>query len=346
MQAGRRHELRRRDFVRSAAMGLSAVATGAIAAPALAQTSKKVTLKFGYTSTPTNPVSIGYETFARLVKEKSGGDVVVTTFCCNQVGNDQELVQSAQSGAIQMGTSSNNNLDQFTSKMMVLELPYLLRSRAAYRKFWTTGSEDIRHDFETKLGLRILMVMDAAGFRSIETASHVIRKPADLKGMKLRAANTPIELATFKAWGANPVPLPYNQVFTALQQGTVDGEILQPVWFFTDKHYEAAKKICDIHYTMLSHIGFINLRFFNRLPKDVQDVLLAAARGAEDMEWTEADKAASDANAKLKAMAEIDWFEPLGADLAAWQDQSRPIWDQFADRVGADLIKRVDALNT
>lgn len=341
-----RLQITRREMIRrSLAAGLAAGLPMTLAAPALAKSAKKVTLKFGYTSTPTNPVSIGYEAFAHALKEKSNGEVAVTTFCCNQLGNDQELVQSVQTGAIQMGTSSNNNLDQFTSKMMVLELPYLLRSRTAYRKFWKTGSDDIRKEFETKLGLKILMVMDAAGFRSIETASHVIHAPSDLKGIKLRAANTPIELATFKAWGANPVPLPYNQVFTAMQQGTVDGEILQPVWYYTDKHYEVAKKVCDIRYIMLSHIGFINLNFFNSQPKAVQDVILAAAASAEDHEWAEAGKQSEQARAKLKAMPDVDWYEPTGADLTKWQDSSRPVWDQFANKIGADLIKRVDALN-
>ncbi len=346
LQDAQEGRMTRRTFmVRSAALGISGLSLLPALQPAQAALSKKVTLKFGYTSTPTNPVSIGYEKFARVVKEKSGGDIAVTTFCCNQLGNDQELVQSVQSGAIQMGTSSNNNLDQFTSKMMALELPYLIRSREAYRKFWKTRSDDIRREFETKLGLKILMVMDAGGFRSIETASVAVHKPSDLKGMKLRSANTPIELATLKAWGANPIPLPYNQVFTALQQGTVNGEVLQPVWFYTDKHHEVAKNICDIHYIMLSHIGFINLKFFNSLPKDVQGVILDAAQVAEDAEWGDAAKAASQAGAALKATPGLDWYEPTAQVLAEWQDQSRPVWNQFSDRIGSDLIKRIEAIN-
>lgn len=337
---------RRAVLRRSAGIGLAASATMPFGwAPAIASSKKKFKLKFGYTSTPTNPVSLGYEKFASLVHAKSGGDVRITTFCCNQLGNDLELVQSAQSGALQMGTSSNNNLDQFTSKMMVLELPYLIRSPGAYRKFWQTSSGDIRRAFETKLGLKILMVMDAGGFRGIETKAATVHRPADLQGLKLRAANTPIEIATFKAWGADPVPLPYNQVFTAMQQGTVDGEILQPVWFYSDKHYEVAKKIADIHYVMLSHIGFINLRFFNKLPRDVQDLINGAAREAEDFEWGQADKSTTQANNALKAMPGVEWYEPTGDVLAQWQDQSRPVWREFADRIGPGLIKRVDALN-
>jgi TRAP-type transport system periplasmic protein len=333
---------------------LTLAAAAGLAGPTLlplvegtARAANKFTLKFGYTSTPTNPVSIGYEKFASLVNERSKGDITVTTFCCNQMGGDQDLVQSAQSGALQMGTSSNNNLDQFMSKMMVLELPYLIKSRTAYRKFWQTGAgNDVRHEFETKLGLKIIMVMDAAGFRSIETASATVRKPADLKGLKLRVANTPIELATFKTWGANPVPLAYNQVFTAMQQKTVDGEVLQPIWFQTDKHYEAAKKICDIHYIMLSHIGFMNLKFFNGLPKDVQDLILKAGHDAEDHEWVYAGDATNKANAALKAMPDLEWYEPTGEVLAEWEKASRPVWDQFKDQVGPDVIKSVQALHT
>ena len=148
---------RRSLLQRTAAIGVSAAAATPLwARSAKAAVGRKVQLKFGYTSTPANPVSVGYEHFASLVRERSAGDVNVTTFCCNELGNDQELVQSAQSGALQMGTSSNNNLDQFTSTMMVLELPYLIRTREAYRKFWNTSSDEIRHEFETKLGLKIL----------------------------------------------------------------------------------------------------------------------------------------------------------------------------------------------
>jgi TRAP-type transport system periplasmic protein len=338
---------RRRFVAGAAAAGCTAPALfSVLQGSARAAGGKKITLKFGYTSTPSNPVSIGYERFAALVNERSKGDVTVATFCCNQMGGDQDLVQSAQSGALQMGTSSNNNLDQFTAKMMVLELPYLIKTREAYRKFWQTSiGDDIRHEFETKLGLKIIMVMDAAGFRSIETASATVRKPADLSGLKLRVANTPIELATFKAWGANPVPMAYNQVFTAMQQRTVDGEVLQPIWFHTDKHYEAAKKICNIHYIMLSHVGFMNVRSFNNLPKDVQDLIFNAGHEAEDHEWAYAGEAVTKANAELKAMAGIEWYEPVGDVVAEWEKQSRPVWDQFKDQIGQDVIRRVEALH-
>jgi tripartite ATP-independent transporter DctP family solute receptor len=340
------HLTRREALTRSAAAALAPILLPSFAERARAAAPKKITMKFGYTATPNNPVAIGYEKFASLVRESSNGEVNVTTFCCNQMGNDQELVQSAQSGALQMGTSSNNNLDQFTSKMMVLELPYLIKSREAYRKFWDTDAgQDIRREFETKLGLKIIMVMDAAGFRSIETNSAVIRKPSDLKGRKLRVANTPIELATLKAWGANPVPLPYNQVFTAMQQGTVDGEVLQPVWFHTDKHFEAALHVCDIHYIMLSHIGLMNLKYFEALPKDVQELVLKAGRGAENFEWTHAGEAAEKGKAALKALPGMDWYEPTGDALAEWQSQSRPVWDEFSDRIGRDLIKRVESID-
>jgi TRAP-type transport system periplasmic protein len=337
---------RRRLLAGSVRLGLAGSALPLLAPGRATAGASRVTLKFGYTSTPTNPVSVGYEKFAALVREKSQGELNVVTFCCNQMGNDQQLVQSVQSGALQLGTSSNNNLDQFTSETMALELPYLIKSRAVYRKFWETPvGQGLRQKMEAKLGLKILMVMDAGGFRSIETRSRPVHTPADLKGIKLRVANTPIELATFKRWGANPVPLPYNQVFTAVQQGTVDGEVLQPVWFFTDKHYEAAKQVCHIHYIMLSHIGFMNPRAFNALPRDMQGVIVAAAKEAEDFEWDYAGGATAKADAALKAVPGINWYEPSAAELNVWETTSRPVWSEFSARIGADLIRSIEALN-
>ena len=150
----------------------------------------------------------------------------------------------------------------------------------------------------------------------------MIRRPSGLKGIKVRAANTPIELAR----GANPV-LAYNQVFTAMQQGTVDGEILRPIWYYTDKHYEVAK-----NYDMLWSLGAYRLyrpRFFNDTPKDVQDLTLRPRlHEAEDLEWDQAGKDADSANAKLKAIPGIEWFEPTGSDLADGEIVAS-IWDPF-----------------
>ncbi len=335
----------RRRFVQLAAAGFGAAAVAA--APAVrAADAKKVSIKFGYTATQSNPVAVGYEKFKSLVEQRSNGDINVATFCCNQLGSDLDLVQGAQSGALQMGTSSNNNLDQFTSKMMVLELPYLIRSRAAYRKFWQSKSaEVIRNEFEQKLGLKIVMIMDAGGQRGIETVTATVHRPGDLKGLKLRIANTPIEQATFKQWGANPVPMAYNQVFTALQQKTIDGEVLQPLWYYTDKHFEAAKNVCHIHYISLVHVGIMNLAFFNGLPKDHQAVIMKAGHDAEDYEWEHADEVDQKSLAAIKALPGIKFYMPVGSELLEWESTSRPVWNEFSERIGADLIKQVDALN-
>lgn len=304
----------------------------------------KKTIRFGYTAVATNPVAEGFVKFADLVSTRSNGEMAVKTFGANELGSDQQLTQSAQSGALQMGDSSNNNLDQFTSKMMVLELPYLITSRDVYRKVWESDAgAEIMKSFEDDLGLKIIMVMDAGGWRGIE-GSTIYHSPADLKGAKLRAANTPIEVATFRRWGADPVPMAYNQVYTALQQHTVDGEILQPLWFYSDKHYEVAKAVSDIHYIMLSHIAMMNLKYYRSLSKDQQAVIDQAGKDAEDYEWDIAGKAATDARQKLKAMPGRQWYTPSGAALANWKDSSQPIWDQFSGKIGKSLISKIASM--
>lgn len=304
---------------------------------------KKTVIKFGYTAVATNPVAIGYEKFGSLVNEQSNGDIDIQTFCCNQLGNDLQLIQSVQSGALQMGTSSNNNLDQITPAMIALELPYLIRTPEHYRKVWSGAPGDaFRKEFEDKLGMKILMVMDAAGFRSVETAGREVHSPADLKGLKLRVAQTSVELATFNNWGANPVALPYNQVYTALQQRTVDGEVLQPIWFETDKHAEVAHNICDIRYIMLAHIGVINLKFFKSLGTDEQALLEKAGQDAEDHEWAVAAKAVEDSYGRLKSDKKIKFFDALKENPDAWINSTDSVRESFRDKAGASLVKQIE----
>ncbi len=304
---------------------------------------RKAVIKFGYTAVKTNPVAIGYEKFASLIKEQSNGDIDVQTFCCNQLGNDLQLVQSVQSGALQMGTSSNNNLSQVTEAMIALELPYLIRTPEHYRKVWAGAPGDaFRKEFEDKLGMKILMVMDAAGMRGIETSGREVHSPADLKGLKLRVAQTPVELATFTNWGANPVALAYNQVYTALQQHTVDGEVLQPIWFETDKHIEVAQNICDIRYIMLAHIGVINLKLFKSLGKEEQALLEKAAKEAEDHEWAFAAKAVEESYTRLKSDKKIKFFDALKENPDAWTKSSTSVRDSFREKAGATVVKQIE----
>lgn len=306
---------------------------------------KPITMRFGYTATQSNPVSLGYARFASLVEAQSKGTMKINMFCCGSLGNDIQLAQSAQSGALQIGDASANNLDPLTSVMEVLELPYLVTSPAAFRKFWQSPiSDSVYTTFEKKLNLKLIMVMNAAGFRSIETTGAVVRVPSDLNGMKIRTAS-PIEVEVFKNWGADPVDLPYNQVVTALQQKTVDAEVLQPVWFYSDKHYEVAHYLCDIHYIMLAHLAFMNLDDYHALSSDQQAIIANASQNAENFEWNIAATLAAKADAALKAMPSFTWYTPTPTEIALWKSSSQPMWDKLASQVGGlARIRAVESL--
>lgn len=305
----------------------------------------KYTIKFGSTATNTNPVEIGYQKFAQLVESKTKGNVQVQLFCCSSLGADHQLVVSTRSGALQMGTASNNNMDAFISKMEVFELPYLIRDAKTYFKVWDGPiGQEVKKDFEDQLGIKILMVMNAGGFRSVETVKRQVLLPKDLQGLKLRVAQTPVEIATFRTWGADPVPLAYDEVFTALEDGTVDGEVLQPVWFYSDKHYEAAKHLTHIHYVMLVHIGFINLEFFKGLPSQYQTAIVEAAEEAQTYEREITGKAIIEAKQGLIKHG-VQWIEPSPSELSIWEKTSHPVWKQFEAKIGGgNLIRRIEKI--
>lgn len=303
-----------------------------------------VAIKLGSSGGPPNPPEVAIDKWAQAVAQESQGKIAVEVFHNGTLGNEKALLIGTRSNAIQMGACSNANLDSFTDAMEVFELPYLLRDANTYFRVWDSDiGNRVRSNIEKKLGIRILMLLDAGGFRSILAARKEIRTPVDLKGLKLRIAFTPVELDTFKYWGVDPVALSNSEQFMALQEGTVDGVVLQPTWINSDKLYEVAKKICDIHYAMYSYVVYINSDFFNKLPQDFQHILTRLSAQQEVAERQAVATAIASSKRHLIASG-VEWYTPTTKERAEWKAAAKPIWRMFEPKLGKDLIERVEKM--
>jgi tripartite ATP-independent transporter DctP family solute receptor len=274
--------------------------------------------------------------FAELVSSKTGGEVVVRVFP-QSLGVEHQLVQGAQTGGVDIGMISNGNASRFTDAYLVLDLPFLFKKYEDLLDFMGSprGLEAISR-FEKDTHLKHLYLISFGSGRDIQTRNKQLKTPADISGMKIRTISTPVELATFKAWGANPTPLGWDQTYSALQQGVVDGmqSNISPVW--AGKFHEVVKYNIRLNYTSSFVEVFMNEAKFASLSPKHQKAVLEAARESEA--WTRkyaADQLQSYLD-DLRAKG-MQIYTPTAAEYQQWVSVREKVWDDVAKSLGGKL---------
>ncbi len=243
------------------------------------------TLKIGMGDTLESDQGWLAKRFKEIVETTSNGKYKVELFPAGQLGDEQKLVKDARRGSIDGAVVGINNITPFSKSVGVLTLPYLMQNFTDAVKI-TTG--------ELGAKWQALMIKEAgvrplgwsyANFRVLTNSKRPVKKLADLKGLKLRVPKNPIMIATWKALGAEPIPMAWPETFTAMQQGVVDGQDNPHVVNVAFKFYEVQKYITDIHYLLWTGPFMVSEQFYQKLPDDLKKVVKEAAMIAAKHEW-------------------------------------------------------------
>jgi tripartite ATP-independent transporter DctP family solute receptor len=262
-------------------------------------------------------------------------------FAAMQLGGEKEAIEQAQIGALAMARVSVGALGPVVDALNVMNLPFLFRNTAHMQKVidGAIGQElldAVTND--TKAGLVGLCWMDA-GARSVYDTKRPIQTLADLKGLKIRVIGNPMFVDMMNALGGNGVAMGYDQVFSALQTGVIDGAENNPPSFVFDNHFQVAKYYTLTEHLIVPEMLVFSRRTWNTMAKADQDLVRKLAREAQLEErtlWAAYEKQAMD---KAKA-AGIQIIEV--ADKKPFQDAVKPVWDKYGPRF-AEVIKRVQA---
>ncbi|HSC28468.1 MAG TPA: TRAP transporter substrate-binding protein [Vicinamibacterales bacterium] len=231
---------------------------------------QRLLLKLGHVLPPSHAVHIAMEFMARRVAELSAGSVELQVFPGGQLGTEPESIEQLQRGALAMVKTSAAALEGFVPDMAVYGLPYLFRDEDHYWKVLLGGvGQEILRAGEPQ-GVHGVCYYDS-GSRSFYTLSRPILRPADLRGMKLRVLPSRTARDMVTTLGAGPTPIPYGELYTALQQGMIDGAENNPPSFFSSRHYEIAR-----HYSLDEHTRVPDVVIFS---KAIWDGLTPQVRG-------------------------------------------------------------------
>jgi tripartite ATP-independent transporter DctP family solute receptor len=258
-----------------------------------------------------------------------------------QLGGEKEAIEQAQVGALQIARVSVGALGPVVDDLNVFNLPFLFRDTAHMQKVidGKVGQDLLDKVTASPAGLVGLCFMDA-GARSMYDTKRPIKSIADLKGLKVRVMGNPMFVDMMNNLGGNGVAMGYDQVFSALQTGVVDGAENNPPSFYFDNHYQVAKFYTMTEHLIVPEMVVFSKKTWNALSKDDQALITKFAKEMQLDErqlWIAKEKDALD---KMKAAGiEIDTI----ADKKPFQDAVKPVWDKYGAKY-AELIKQIQAV--
>ncbi len=319
------------------AAGVLAAAAAFTSGSAVAQ--QKLVLKASDVHPTGYPTVTAVEDLGKKLSAATGGRLTVAMYPAMQLGGEKEAIEQAQVGAIAFARVSVGALGPVVDDLNVFNLPFLFRDTAHMEKVidGEIGKELLaRVTANPKAGLVALCWMDA-GARSLYDTKKPIHTMADLKGMKFRVMGNPMFVDMMNDLGGNGVAMGYDQVFSALQTGVVDGAENNPPSFVFDNHYQAAKYYTLTEHLIVPEVLVFSKKIWDTLSKSDQELIAKFAREAqfdERTHWKEYEQKAME-----KAKAAGVQIIPV-ADKTPWQQAVKPVWDKYGPKYAA-LIKRI-----
>jgi tripartite ATP-independent transporter DctP family solute receptor len=307
-----------------AALGLGLVASAAV--PALAQDIQERTIRFGHLNNPDHPVSIGVKKFAEIVAAKSGGKLQVKEFPSNQLGTEQQQTSALQGGVQEMQAPATTSLVGIVKDYGVIDFPFTV---STYAQAFALLDGPLGKALFEKLpdkGLVGLAYWDL-GFRNVTNSKRPIAKPEDLDGLKLRVIPNPVFLDTFKAFKANPVPMSFSELYTALETKTVDGQENPYAVILSNKFYEVQKFVSGTNHVYGTNIILVSRKFWDRLSPTEQKILQDAALEARDYQRAVSRSAAEKAVGELTAKG-MQFNEVTPAEQERMRQIAKPVADK------------------
>jgi tripartite ATP-independent transporter DctP family solute receptor len=312
----------------------------AVVLGAAGSASAQIEIKVGHVGEPGSIFAKSSEEFAKRANAKLGSKAKVVVFGSSQLGGDRELIQKLKLGTVEIAVPStvmSTEVDLFG----IFDLPYLVKDRKHMGRiekevFWPA----LAPAAEQK-GLKVLAVWEN-GFRHITNSKHPIVEPSNLKGIKLRTPEGKWRVKMFQAYGANPSPMKFSEVFVALQTGVMDGQENPFTQIYSAKFQEVQKYLSLTGHVYTPAYVLTGARKFATFPEDVRKILEETAKETQAFVYETAERDDTDLLNKLKAAG----MQVNEANKEAFIQASKPIYEEFSKEVPAAkaLIEKALAL--
>jgi TRAP-type transport system periplasmic protein len=323
-------------------LALGALVGLAAAAAAPAQTPPQYVWKAGTPTAGGNPLNDTMEQFAKQLGEKTKGRVRVDVHIANALAKGEGAhLEGVQLGTIDVAAIGSAPVGgMFEPLYQALDLPFLWSSR---EQVWKVMDGPLGQELLKKMeakNLKAFCFGGGWGFRNMMSNKRPVVTPEDMKGQTIRVQESPTYVAMMKAMGANPVPMPYVEVYLAMKQGTIDGMELPSFTFTSDKFQEVTKYYSLTRHSYPPIAWFMNLKKYQALPADIQKAVDESMRDACQLHRKlEVEKEKNDFDVMKKAGVQINDVK----DIRAFQALMKPAYDYVEGQVGKEFMNRLRA---
>jgi tripartite ATP-independent transporter DctP family solute receptor len=307
---------------------------------ALGAHAQNIVLKATDTHPAGYPTVVAVENMGKKLEAATNGRIKMQMFPGAVLGQEKEVVEQTQLGAIQIARISLGVIGPVVPEVDVFNMPFVFRDVAHMRKVidGAIGDELLQKVTDSPAKLVGLGWMDG-GARNLYTKKPV-RKPADLAGQKVRMMGNPLFVDTMNAMGGNGIAMAYGEVFTALQTGVIDGAENNPPSYFTANHYNTpAKYYAQTNHLIIPEIFVMSKVTWDKLSKDDQALVKKVSREAQLDQRGLWDKSVEDYSVKLKAAG----IEFIAVDQKPFFEATAPVRAKYGAKF-TDLMKRIDAV--
>ena len=303
-----------------------------------AQASEPVIIRFSHVVAPNTPKGKAADYFKRLAEERTNGRVKVEVYPNSQLYKDREEMEALQLGAVQMLAPSLSKFGPLGVRQFELfDLPYIFPNK-----------ETLYRVMDGDIGRRLFALLEPKGIIGLAfwdngfkqmSANRPLRKVEDFKGLKMRIQSSKVLEAQMKALGANPQVMAFSEVYSALQQGVVDGTENPMSNLYTQKMHEVQKHLTISDHGYLGYAVIVNRKFWEGLPADLRATLEKAMQDATAYERDIAQKENDEALAAVRRAGTTEVYILPNDERRRWWQALLPVHKEFEDKIGRDLIQ-------
>ncbi|MGB3719222.1 MAG: TRAP transporter substrate-binding protein [Hyphomicrobiaceae bacterium] len=315
----------------------AAFIAGLLSAPAMAQNAR-----LGYVPTEDHPVGQASRYFAKLVGEKSGGRITIETFGNGVLGSEPDMQASVQAGFIDIMVGPTPNLVGVVPEFMIFDLPFFYKDFAAVDAVMDGEvGKRLFSLLQEKTGIVGLAWWDN-GFRHMTNAIRPVKTVEDMAGLNIRVIPNPLFIATWKALGTNPTPLPWPELYSALENRSVDGQETPYALIYTARFYEVQKYLTKTGHVYTPFVLLASQKWFGSLSDEDKALVMEAAKESAKFQREVSRKAAEDLEQELVAKG-FQIIEPTPEALAAMRERVAPVVQEYSEKIGVDLVEQARA---
>ena len=302
---------------------------------------ERIVLKFPHIVAPGTPKGQGAERLRELIEERLGDRVVMEVYPSAQLMNEDDAIEMLAFGEVQMIAPSLSKFDRLTRKFQVFDLPFLF-----------ADLDEVEAFQQSPVGQRLLGELSHKGFLGLAYWHNGMKqfggprpmaRPEDAAGMKFRIMESDVLEAQILAMGANPQKMAFSEVYQALQTGAIDAQ--ENTWSnnYSQKFFEVQPYYTESNHGYLGYLVVVNPGYWNRLPPDIRETLeeivaeVTAEVNANSTTFNTLDRA------RILESGRSQIVQPSVGDLAAWREVMRPVWDEFADEIGPEIMAATPA---